>query len=295
MLKIILYCFIFSGLILPILPVYAAPELRIEPPVIVQGEHFKVEISDNELSKDNNENIFLDINNKQIPLFFNSDKTLRAFIALPADISPGEYPLKLMNKNKEYIFESKVYVRKGNFGEQNIRFYRPPLSKQQEEKIKMEDALVEDAKGTISMEQLWEDSFVLPVNNRVSGIFGIRRYLNGKYNGYHGGIDFASPVNTPVKAVNMGRVILARYFSKYNSNGNIVFLDHGQGVTSCYLHLSKINVKEGKIVKKGSIIGYVGNSGRSTGPHLHWGIYLNGQNTDGLNWVKYSKIFSGNK
>ncbi|RYX94149.1 M23 family metallopeptidase, partial [bacterium] len=151
--------------------------------------------------------------------------------------------------------------------------------------IKEEDALVEVAKSTFSEEPMWDKPFILPVPQRVSDIYGTQRYLNSKYNGYHSGVDFASPGGYPIKAINNAQVTLAKYFSKYNSNGNIVFLNHGLGVGSVYLHLSKILVKEGQKVKRGEILGYVGSTGRSTGPHLHWGVYLYGQNTDGLAWT----------
>jgi murein DD-endopeptidase MepM/ murein hydrolase activator NlpD len=123
----------------------------------------------------------------------------------------------------------------------------------------------------------------------MSAAYGTRRYLNGKYNGYHSGVDFASPHGYPIKSPANAIVALARYFSKYNSNGNTIFLDHGQGVTSVYIHMSKLAVKNGDRVKKGQTIGYIGTTGRSTGPHLHWGVYLNGHNTDGMSWIRFSE------
>ncbi len=271
-------------------PAYALPELKVEPAEIIQGKQFMVEITDN---TDNlPENMFIEVNGKKLTMFplkeSKSSKSI-AFVTFRGDQKPGDYKINIISENNEIILESKVKIKAGKFGSQNISFYRPKLTKEQEEQIKKEDALVEQAKQIITKEKLWNSSFMLPVNNSVSAIYGIKRYLNGKYNDYHSGVDFASPYGVPIKAINNGKVILARYFSRYNTNGNLVFLDHGFGVTSVYLHQSKIAVKEGDFVKKGQIIGYVGSTGRSTGPHLHWGLYLNGQNTDGLSWVKFSR------
>ena len=93
----------------------------------------------------------------------------------------------------------------------------------------------------------------------------------------------------PIKAPARGKVVLANYFSVGNDNGNTVFLDHGMGVTTGFIHLSKILVKVGDSVEQGQTIGLIGSSGRSTGPHLHWGTYIHGQNTDGLGWIRLTQ------
>lgn len=266
--------------------VQAEPIVILEPKELTQGHHFFIEFFDDKNS--NNQELFVDFNNLNLKMFKKKNNRHVLYLGTPADMSKGSYPLKILDKKGELLFQSVVTIKEGHFGSQNISYYRPKLTKEEIEKIKAEDLLVDSAKKTLSEEQLWTESFTLPVNDRVSGIYGIKRYLNGKYNNYHTGVDFASAMGKPIKATNNGIVILAKYFSKYNANGNIVFLDHGHGVTSIYLHLSKILVTEGSKVIKGQTLGYVGSSGRSTGPHLHWGLYLNAQNTDGLNWVKFS-------
>jgi murein DD-endopeptidase MepM/ murein hydrolase activator NlpD len=267
-----------------VFPVYAVPVIRMEPANVGQGKYSVININ----TEGSLENPYIQFNGKKLRLAKVSDNNYRAIIGIAADQKPGRYPLEVVD-NKENILESSLSVAKGKFGSQSISYYKPKLTKAQQETIRQEDALVEKAKYTFSEKQLWDGSFILPVNNRVISFYGMYRYLNGKYNGYHGGVDQASPMGTPLKAVNNGKVTLARYFSRWNDNGNIIFLDHGQGVTSAYLHLSRIAVKEGDYVEKGQVIAYTGNTGRSTGPHLHWGVYLNGQNTDGLYWVKNFK------
>jgi murein DD-endopeptidase MepM/ murein hydrolase activator NlpD len=281
-----------SGLTLAMftVPVNAAPQLSLQPAEVVQGKYTVLKIStgqDEQFLK----NTYVKFNGKNIPLAQVDAHSYRAVIGIAANLKPGNYPIEVDNQDNENIIKTRLTVKKGKFSSQSITFYKPKLTKAQQEKIKQEDQLVENTKMIFSEKQLWDSPFMLPVPHRVISLYGVYRYLNGKFNDYHTGVDFASPYGAPIKAINNGKVSLARYFSKWNDNGNIIFLDHGQGISSAYLHLSKIAVKEGDFVKKGQTIAYVGNTGRSTGPHLHWGVYLNGQNTDGLFWVKNSNNF----
>ncbi len=254
--------------------------LQIYPLSPIQGQHLSIDYKLNDY-----QDVFVEFNNQKYQLF-----SRKIFIPLSPELKPLEYILTI-KKGNEKLSEIKFKIKSAKFGKQNISFYKPKLSIKAEEKIAQEDNLVEIAKNSYSSERLWDKPFILPVPHRVSDVYGTKRYLNRKYNGYHSGVDFASPYGYPIKAINNAKVSLAQYFSKYNSNGNIVYLDHGLGVGSVYLHLSKINVKEGQMVKRGETIGFIGSSGRSTGPHLHWGVYLFGKNTDGLAWVRNSSEY----
>jgi len=101
--------------------------------------------------------------------------------------------------------------------------------------------------------------------------FGQRRIYNKSYTSIHQGVDIAAPWGSPVRASNSGRVVLA---SSLYLSGRTVIIDHGQGVFSLYGHFSQILVKRGDLVKKGQVIARVGNTGRSTGPHVHWGVRI---------------------
>ncbi len=120
-------------------------------------------------------------------------------------------------------------------------------------------------------------NFIRPVTGRDSGRFGLRRILNKQKRNPHSGMDIAAPRGRSVKSAEAGRVIFAGdlFFT-----GKVVYIDHGNGLLSLYAHLSKINVKKGQQVKRGQIIGKVGKTGRVTGPHLHWSVYLNGNAVD---------------
>ena len=127
------------------------------------------------------------------------------------------------------------------------------------------------------------EPFLLPITGRSTSGYGTpRRYERGGAVIYHEGADIAAPVGTPVRATNAGRVLVADFFP---IKGGLVVIDHGGGVSSLYFHQSKILVKAGDWVERGDVIGEVGTTGRSTGPHLHWEMRVNGVTSDPLAWV----------
>jgi murein DD-endopeptidase MepM/ murein hydrolase activator NlpD len=125
----------------------------------------------------------------------------------------------------------------------------------------------------------FEDRFTPPVEGCQNSPFGVQRLHNGKATGsYHRGADQRGAEGTPVRAPASGVVAVAE--PKFQVNGGTVGLDHGQGLTSHYIHLSGVAVTEGERVKQGDVIGYVGSTGFATGPHLHWGTVVHGTPVD---------------
>lgn len=116
-------------------------------------------------------------------------------------------------------------------------------------------------------------NLIRPIPGRLSSSFGLHRIMNTIPQNRHAALDIAALTGTPIQASETGRVILSGNFFYL---GNAVYIDHGQGLTTLYAHLSKIQVKQGESVMRGDIIGLVGATGRVTGPHLHFGTYLNG-------------------
>ena len=124
-----------------------------------------------------------------------------------------------------------------------------------------------------------------PTKGCIISVFGLKRHYDGKFSGnYHKGVDIAAPTGEPIKTITDGKVIIAEDFRLH---GTAVAVDHGHGLMSLYLHLSKMDVKVGDYVKAGQKIGEVGQTGFATGPHLHWGLYVNGTPVDPMKgWIK---------
>lgn len=150
---------------------------------------------------------------------------------------------------------------------------------------------VDDAVSRATPEQLWRGRFLPPVSEDLSVTttpYGAQRFYNGVFrHGYfHGGVDLAADPGTPVVAPQDGRVVLnGREEEGFAVEGNCLSLDHGHGVTSLYLHLEDVLVSEGAMVCAGDVVATVGNTGASTGPHLHYGILVHGKSVDPTPWM----------
>jgi len=137
-------------------------------------------------------------------------------------------------------------------------------------RIKADSAAIRNIRGKISHKAFFGNGFIRPVEGIISSVFGSQRILNGKPKSPHSGQDIAAPTGTPVYAAADGIVSLAHPDMYYT--GKSVMIDHGLGVQTVYVHMSRIFVGVGDHVKSGDIIGEVGATGRATGPHLHWGV-----------------------
>lgn len=155
------------------------------------------------------------------------------------------------------------------------------------EATELELKQVGNFKAIVSPEKLWSGKFIAPSPARTSSPYGVRRYYNGKLatDYYHRGLDYAGASGSPVVAPAAGKVVLVGYEKKgFRVHGNVVGVDHGQGVVSIFMHLSKIAVEEGDMLDPGDRIGSIGTTGSSTGPHLHWGLYVNAVSVDPVQW-----------
>ncbi|MBA1432287.1 MAG: M23 family metallopeptidase [Epsilonproteobacteria bacterium] len=145
----------------------------------------------------------------------------------------------------------------------------------------------------VSSKNYLREPFILPIESSITSEFGKARVYNGSLRGYHSGTDFRAKVGTPIKAANDGRVVLAQ--KRFYSGGTVV-LDHGKGIYTCYFHMSKFDVKKDALVKRGDILGLSGESGRVTGPHLHFSARINGVQVDPLQLITLmnNNILKGN-
>lgn len=152
-----------------------------------------------------------------------------------------------------------------------------PRSKEVKARISKEYHQAMKIYHTVTQKSYIYRPFIQPLKSKITSAFGKARIYNGSLKGYHSGTDFRAAVGTPVVAANDGRVVLVekRFYS-----GGTVLLNHGEGIYTCYFHMSKFRVKAGDFVKRGEILGLSGKSGRVTGPHLHFSARINGVQVD---------------
>ncbi len=133
----------------------------------------------------------------------------------------------------------------------------------------------------------FEEKFIAPSHGPISSLFGLKRVYNKQPRAPHSGLDIASAAGSPVKAIGKGKVVDA---GDYFFTGNTVIVDHGRGVFSLYAHLNDIKVNKGEQLNQGHTVGTVGQTGRVTGPHLHWTMVMNGTYVDPLLFVPAHSI-----
>jgi murein DD-endopeptidase MepM/ murein hydrolase activator NlpD len=192
--------------------------------------------------------------------------------------APGTYELAVTIKNGEQHTKRLSYhvlVTKEKFAVEHLKLPKDKVDLDDKTlaRWKTEQEQVRQALADNSALRLWQSGFIEPVNGKRTGIFGSVRIMNGQPRNPHNGEDIGAPLGTDVAATNDGvvRLTVDHVFS-----GKGVFVDHGLGFYSMYFHLSEVLVKDGDLVKAGQVIGKVGATGRATGPHLHWGVKLNG-------------------
>ena len=220
--------------------------------------------------------------------FFPRDFGYVALQGIHAMTSPGLYPLSLEGETPDgwqFIFSQNVLIRDANFP------YDPSL---EVDPITIDPAVTEPEKELweslaipVSPQKMWDGRFGSPVpadfRDCWTSFFGNRRsYNNGTYDSFHSGLDFCGRVGTELYAVAPGKVV---YTDTLIVRGGVVVIDHGWGVYTAYDHLSQILVEPGMTVQTGQVIGLGGDTGRTTGPHLHWEVWVGGVQVDPVDWL----------
>ena len=205
------------------------------------------------------------------------------FLGLDLTLEPGTYPLDVTLKRTDGTVERaqrEIAVGAKRFRVRKLQVpqeYVKPPTPEIEERVRREAELVAWVYSHGTAEWLGRASFVPPLAVAPFPNFGERRVYNGVPLSFHTGLDFSAPAGTPVMAANAGQVAMA---SHLYFGGKTVILDHGQGVFTSYGHMSKLLVKRGDSVAKGTVIGLIGSTGRSTGPHLHWSVRVGDARVD---------------
>ncbi len=218
--------------------------------------------------------------------FAHEDGDWYALLAIEMDARPGKYALNVIVERASGTigFALELPVEQAGF---ILQEFKLPA-----ERAHLVNAAVEDAEFTRLAEltsprspvPLWDASgFALPLDSPLTSPYGSFRLLNDAWRTRHTGWDQVAPLGSPVRAMAAGRVAFA---DRLEIRGNFALIDHGLGIYSGYAHLAELLVSEGKPVAAGQVIGGSGNTGRSSGPHLHWEIVANGIWLDGLAFLE---------
>lgn len=196
-----------------------------------------------------------------------------ALIGIPLSAKVGEHKISIKTNNKTW---QKIFTLVDkDYPAQYLTIKKKRMvtgfTAEDLKKIYADKKIMSKAKKTWT-EQGIDADFIAPVDGRLSSLFGLKRFFNDIPKRPHNGLDIAAPTGTPILAPASAKVIDV---GNFYFNGNTVFLDHGQGLLSAYLHMNEITVKPGQLIKQGQALGTVGETGRVTGPHLHWIVYLN--------------------
>ena len=222
--------------------------------------------------------------------FFPNNLQQSSIFGIHAMLPAGLYPFHLEYKNamgQNVVIDQLILIQQGFYPQD------PPLqvdpSTLDEALTKPEDELIFEVSKPFTPEKYWSDVFDYPVDEPVciKSWFGNRRSYNDQpYNRFHTGVDFGVCANLNIYAPADGKVVFS---DSLLTRGNATIIDHGLGIYSGFWHQSEILVEVGQFVKAGDLIGIIGNTGRSTGPHLHWELIVNGIQVDPLPWL--STIF----
>lgn len=220
-------------------------------------------------------------------LYFLRNNTLLTFLSESyfSKLKPYDCYFKSGDKNLKV---ASVSVKDKDFPSERLYVdkKRVFLNKKNAARAKKESKLRMKAYNSTAERPLFFDPFELPINSKVTSIYGSKRIFNKKKQTQHLGTDYRAAVGVPIRSANRGKVVISRDFFY---TGNTIIIDHGLGIFTTYGHLSKREVSEGEIVPKGTVIGLAGKSGRVTGPHLHWGVTVNGLAIEGESLVEASK------
>ena len=211
---------------------------------------------------------------RTVPFVRDGDRWLTV-IGVDLDSAPGQYAapvtLHFSDRRSETLSED-IIVESKSFPttELTVESRYVELRPEDQARAVRESQETAEIYATLTPERLWAEPFIVPLPGVEGGRnFGHRRVFNGQPRAPHSGADLRAGTGTEIHATNRGRVVLAK---ELFYSGNAVFLDHGLGVYSVYLHLSRIDVEVGDIVERNEVVGLAGATGRVTGPHLHWGV-----------------------
>ena len=220
----------------------------------------------------NNVQVFF--NQAQVPVITQQNERT-AIVGIPLSTNQGSHTVIL--QAPDFMDTLSFNVQAKEYAEQRITLKQTQSNKvtpSEEESVRYSHEAAEQKAvyQSFSTSQLAWPSFIMPIKGKISSPFGLKRFFNDQARDPHSGLDIAAPEGKAIAAPANGVVAQT---GDYFFNGQTVMIDHGQGIISMLCHLSKIEVVKGQMIKQGDVIGKVGQTGRATGPHLHWGMSIN--------------------
>jgi murein DD-endopeptidase MepM/ murein hydrolase activator NlpD len=260
---------------------------------------FKVDMSDTDIS--NGRTLFVEfkkdkntkyekvvLGKKSYKIFNNPLDSTKMYALVPISYyqKPSTKKVKIVykKKNSEVTKSMFIHIKDGKYKKETIHVDNSKVhpNKKDQKRAQKEYAEAMNVYNTVTNKSYFDSKFILPMDSNITSSFGKARVYNDTLKGYHSGTDFRAKVGTPIHASNDGVVALVK--DRFYSGGSVV-IDHGEGIYTCYFHMSKFNVKKGQKVKKGTLIGLSGKSGRVTGPHLHFAARVGGVQVDPLQLI----------
>jgi murein DD-endopeptidase MepM/ murein hydrolase activator NlpD len=230
------------------------------------------------------------LNARTVRLFKQGSGDWQGLMPVAVADTPGTYPIEFLAADGSTLASVNLTIRRTMFPSQNV-VLAPQIEALHSTAEEMQTLTT--FRDSVSEVKYWEVPLVPPLPGCVISPFGVKRLHNGKPTGeFHAGIDQRASDGTPIRAVAAGVVKIVQPF---NVLGGTVGIDHGQGLETMYLHMSKLNVELGAHINEGDVIGYVGATGRANGPHLHWVIYVNGVPQNPQQWVTLKSCATAKK
>jgi murein DD-endopeptidase MepM/ murein hydrolase activator NlpD len=255
-----------------------SPRIEIAPKIIRQGDAFIIRVTGTKKS----DMPSAAVAKNAIHFSMCGEGCFIGIGGISLEARTGSYPVTIKAGGKRKNL--RITVKKAAFPQITMTLPEEKviLSPDMLEVVKEENKRLKSLFLLIS-DRLWEGGFLSPVENTISTYFGTKRIMNKTWTSIHRGIDIKGLEGDEVRASNNGRVVLAQ---ELFFGGNTIILDHGQGIHTVYMHLSQFHVDCGDSVSKGDVIGLIGSTGRSTGPHLHFGVKISNISVNPLSVLK---------